>query len=452
MERLLMKNLIDWKLSSRRKPLFLEGVRHVGKTWLLQEFGRRFFTNVAYFDFEKSPHLKDLFESTKNVDRILQSLMMASCERIVPGETLVIFDEVHAAPKALGSLKYFSENAPDLHVACASSLACIPSSEPSSFPVGKVSFLHLHPMCFTEFLHANGDEELVRIIESVNALDPVPEEFFDLLLERLKAYFVTGGMPEAVLKWTRDRDVPAMENALSAILDDYEQDFTAHARRALSSKISGIWNSLPTQLSGENKKFTYQAVREGARAREYEAALDRLACSGLVRKVVRSTSPGLPMAAYDHASAFKAYPADVGILCRLSHLPPSVFAEGSRIFEASHGALLETYVLQTLAMQFEVPARYWSRNNPYCEVEFLIQRENDVLPIEATAGRGKAGRGLRKFNELFPDQVKLLVRFSLDNLNLDDNVLNIPLFMADQADRLIGLALKVRGQTGVVRQ
>ena len=448
MERLLMKKLIDWKLSSRRKPLFLEGVRHVGKTWILQEFGRRFFTNVAYFDFEKSPHLKDLFESTKNVDRILQSLMMASCERIVPGETLVIFDEVHTAPKALASLKYFCENAPDLHVACASSLACIPPSESSSFPVGKVSFLHLHPMCFTEFLHANGDEELVRFIESVNALDPVPEAFFDLLLERLKAYFVTGGMPEPVLKWTRDRDVPAMENALTGILDDYERDFTVHARRTLSSKISSIWNSLSRQLSGENKKFTYRAVKEGARAREYEAALDQLAGTGLMRKVVRSTSPGLPMAAYDNASAFKAYPVDVGILRKLSHIPTSVFAEGSRIFEESHGALLETFVLQTLSIQFEVPLRYWSRNNPYCEVEFLIQRENDIFPIEVAAERGKVGRGLRQFKELFPDQVKLRVRFSLDKLKLDDDVLNIPLFMADQADRLIGLALTVRGQTG----
>ena len=255
-------------------------------------------------------------------------------------------------------------------------------------------------------------------------------------------YYVTGGMPEPVLMWTEARDVSAMQEALSGIIGAYERDFAKHPNISEFPKISMIWKSIPSQLARENKKFIYKVVKEGARAREYEDALQWLVDARLVHKIYRSTAPGLPVAAYDDLSAFKIYLVDVGLLRRLAQLAPTAFGEGNRLFTEFKGALTENFVLQTLITQFEVVPRYWSQNNPPYEVDFLIQRENDIFPVEVKSEANTTSKSLKKFKELFPDQVKLRVRFSLDNLKLDDDVLNIPLFMADQADRLIGLALE----------
>lgn len=267
------------------------------------------------------------------------------------------------------------------------------------------------------------------------------ETFFHPLYEKLKMYYVTGGMPESVLMWTEARDVSAMQEALRGILDAYERDFASHPNVSEFPKISMIWKSIPSQLAKENKKFLYKAVKEGARARKYEDALQWLADARLVHKIYRSSAPGLPVAAYDDLSAFKIYLVDVGLLRRLAQLAPTAFGEGNRLFTEFKGALTENFVLQTLVTQFEVVPRYWTQSNPPHEVDFLIQRENDIFPVEVKSGSNTAGKSLRKFKEMFPDQVRLRVRFSLDNLKLDDDVLNIPLFMADQTDRLIGLAL-----------
>ena len=296
-------------------------------------------------------------------------------------------------------------------------------------------------MTFTEFLFANGDENLANYLESVDTLEPIPEAFFNPLQEKLKMYYVTGGMPESILMWTEARDVSAMQEALSGIIDAYERDFAKHPNVSEFPKLSMIWKSIPSQLAKENKKFLYKVVKPGARAREYEDALQWLVDARLVHKIYRSTAPGLPMSAYDDIAAFKIYMVDVGLLRRLAQLAPTAFGEGNRLFTEFKGALTENFVLQTLLTQFEVVPRYWSQNNPPYEVDFLIQRENDIIPIEVKSETNIAGKSLRKFKELFPDQVKLRVRFSLNNLKLDDDVLNIPLFMADYADRLIGLAL-----------
>lgn len=257
-------------------------------------------------------------------------------------------------------------------------------------------------------------------------------------------YYVTGGMPEPVLMWTEARDVSAMQEALSGIIGAYERDFAKHPNISEFPKISMIWKSIPSQLARENKKFIYKVVKEGARAREYEDALQWLVDARLVHKIYRSTAPGLPVAAYDDLSAFKIYLVDVGLLRRLAQLAPTAFGEGNRLFTEFKGALTENFVLQTLITQFEVVPRYWSQNNPPYEVDFLIQRENDIFPVEVKSEANTTSKTLKKFKELFPDQVKLRVRFSLDNLKLDDDMLNIPLFMADQTDRLIGLALERR--------
>ena len=437
-----MSKLLAWKNSPYRKPLILKGVRQVGKTWILKEFGKLYYKNIAYFNFDENKEYKQFFETTKNVERILQNLMLASGQKIEPENTLIIFDEVQDCPEVINSMKYFCENAPQYHVACAGSLLGITLAKPSSFPVGKVNFMQINPMNFTEFLLANGDENLAKYIEQIDKIEPIPDAFFNPLYEKLKMYYVTGGMPESVLMWAKARDVNAMQETLFEIITAYERDFAKHPNVSEFPKISMIWNSIPSQLARENKKFLYKVVKNGARAREYEDALQWLVSAQLVYKIYRNTAPNLPIAAYDDVSAFKIYLADVGLLRRLAQLSPTAFSEGNRLFTEFKGALTENYVLQALLTQFEVTPRYWSQTNPPYEVDFLIQRENDIFPIEVKSEANINSRSLKKFKELFPNQTKLRIRFSLNNLKLDDDMLNIPLFMADYTDKLIELALK----------
>ena len=444
MERLIMQKLLDWKNSKYRKPLILKGVRQVGKTWLLKEFAKGYYKNLAYFNFDEHPEYKQFFESTKDVNRILQNLMMASGEIIsidTPEDTLIVFDEIQECPNALNTLKYFCENTPHYHVACAGSLLGIAMSKPASFPVGKVDFLEIMPMTFSEFLIANGDVNLNNCMDTIDKIEPIPGAFFNPLYEKLKMYFVTGGMPESVRVWTQERDVELMQQVLSNILGAYERDFAKHPDPKDFPKISLIWKSIPSQLARENKKFIYKVVKEGARAREYEDALQWLCDANLTYKIYRSTAPGLPISAYDDLSAFKLYMIDVGLLRRLSLLAPSAFGEGNRLFTEFKGALSENYVLQALQNQFEAMPRYWTMDNPRYEVDFLIQRENDILPVEVKSESNVESRSLKKYKEKYGVKVKLRIRFSLNNLRLDDDLLNIPLFMADYADRLIGMAL-----------
>lgn len=441
MERLVLSKLLEWKNSEYRKPLLLKGVRGVGKTWLLKEFGNRYYQNTAYFNFEERLEYKQFFKTTKDVHRILDNLIMSSSQIIEKTHTLIIFDEIQGCPNVINSLKYFCENAPEYHLACAVSQDL--KTSPSAFPVGKVDFLQINPMTFTEFLMANNDLNLVNFMDSIDEITPIADAFFNPLYEKLKMYFVTGGMPIPVLMWTEKRDVAKIQSSQSKILKAYEADFKK-LKTCLAQKCSLIYKSIPTQLNGNNKKFTFKAVKEGARKREYEAALHYLENYQLVHKIYRCNKPKLPIAAFDDLSAFKIYLSDVGLLRRLSQLDPSAFIEGNRLFTEFKGALSENYVLQALVNQFEVTPRYWSQNNPPYEVDFLIQRANDIFPIEVKADTNTKATSLKKYKELFKEQTKLRVRFSLDNLRLDEDMLNIPLFLADKADKLIGLALKQR--------
>jgi predicted AAA+ superfamily ATPase len=441
LERLILDKLKLWKNSKHRKPLILKGVRQVGKTWALKEFGAREYKNAAYFNFDENQEYMQFFETTKDVNRILQNLIMASGQNIKPHDTLIIFDEIQECNKALNTLKYFCENTPEYHVACAGSLLGIALSKPASFPVGKVDFLDIQPMTFTEFLAANGDGNLAEYLRSIDSIAPIPEAFYNPLYEKLKMYFVTGGMPEAVRVWTEDRDVNLVQQVLSNILDAYERDFAKHTEPKDYPKLSLIWKSLPSQLSRENKKFLYRVVKDGARAREYEDALQWLSDAALVSKIYRSTGPGLPINAYDDLSAFKLYLVDVGLLRRLALLSPTAFGEGNRLFTEFKGALSENYVLQSLQGQFEGLPRYWATDNPRYEVDFIIQRDNDIIPVEVKSEGNIDSISLRKYKEKYGDKVKLRVRFSMQNLKMDGDLLNIPLFAADQTDRIIGLAM-----------
>ena len=441
MERFILEDLKKWKESKGRKPLILRGARQVGKTWILKEFGRRYYDNFAYFNFDENAEYKQFFETTKNVERILQNLTMASGQKINGDRTLIIFDEIQECSNALNSLKYFYETAPQYHVACAGSLLGIALSKPAGFPVGKIDFIDMYPMTFSEFLTAFGDENYVEYMRSVSTIENIPDAFFNPLAEKLKMYFITGGMPEVVYSWVNDRDVEAVQRNLSNILGAYERDFGKHPASSTIPKISLIWKSIPSQLAKENKKFLYNTIKEGARAREYEDALQWLVDAGLVRKIYRCNQPRLPLSTYDDIGAFKIYLGDVGLLRKVSYLYPSAITEGNRLFTEFKGALTENYILQALEKQFEVPLRYWALDKPRYEVDFLIQRENDIIPVEVKSDMNIDSKSLKKYAEIYPGSAKIRVRFSMRNLRLDGNILNIPLFMADFADKLIGLPL-----------
>lgn len=437
MERLILNELLKWKESKRRKPLILRGARQVGKTWVLQEFGKRYFSDCLYVNFERQEEYKQFFQTTKDVHRIMQNLSMASGKKITT-DTLIIFDEIQACEEALNTLKYFCEDAPEYYVVSAGSLLGLKLSQ--GFPVGKVDFLEMGSMTFEEFLLANGDENLYEYLNSIDNIEAIPEAFFNPLVEKLKMYFVTGGMPEAVLVWTQDRDIMAADNVMADILLSYESDFGKHADKFDVNKIGLIWDSLPSQLAKENKKFLYSAVKEGARAREYENAVNWLYSADMVRKVYRISKPGLPLSAYDDLSAFKIYMGDVGLLRKHSHLATSAFTENNRLFTEFKGALTENYVLQCISRQFEGKPRYWA--NTQYEVDFIVQRENDIIPLEVKAGENVKATSIKNYYKLYEQETPVIIRLSLRNLSLDDNVLNVPLFLAGKLNKLIGIAFK----------
>lgn len=437
MERSILNDLLKWKNAKRRKPLILRGARQVGKTWVLQEFGKRYFSGCLYVNFERQEEYKQFFQTTKDVHRIMQNLSMASGKKITT-DTLIIFDEIQACEEALNTLKYFCEDAPEYYVASAGSLLGLKLSQ--GFPVGKVDFLEMGSLTFEEFLLANGDGNLYEYLNSIEQIEAIPEAFFNPLIEKLKMHFVTGGMPEAVLVWTEDRDIAAADDVLADILLSYESDFGKHAEKFDVHKIQLIWDSLPSQLAKENKKFLYSAVKEGARAREYENAVNWLNSADVVKKIYRLSKPGLPLSAYDDLTAFKIYMGDVGLLRKHSHLATSAFAENNRLFTEFKGALTENYVLQSIVRSFEGKPRYWA-NGQY-EVDFVIQRENDVIPVEVKAGENVKATSIKNYYKLYEAETPLIVRLSLRNLALAGNVLNVPLFLADKLDKLIGIVLK----------
>lgn len=437
MERNITRDLLAWKESGRRKPLVLRGARQVGKTWILEEFGKTFPDGYLKINFDKQPEFAQFFQSTKDVHRILKNLAMASGKRITK-DTLIFFDEIQACEEALNSLKYFKEDAPDYCVASAGSLLGLQTT--GGFPVGQVDFLRMGPMTFTEFLQADGAAHFAEYLASIDEIEPIPDAFFGPLSERLQHYFVTGGMPESVKVWTEDRDPDAVDRVLSDILTSYESDFGKHASKDDVPKIRYIWESLPSQLSKENKKFLYSVVKPGARAREYENALNWLRDADIINKVYRLRKPGLPLSAYDDLGAFKIYAVDVGILRRLANLPANAFAGKNRLFTEFKGALTENFVLQSLLRGFETYPRYWAEA-PY-EVDFVIQRGLDVIPVEAKAGENVRATSIKKYGREYAAETPLLVRLSLKNLSFDGNILNVPLFMIDQLDKVIGIALK----------
>lgn len=432
-QRHISGRLVNWKDKPSRKPLILQGVRQVGKTWLLKHFGSAYFEDTAYFNFEKQKELAQFFSTTRDPDRIIDNLALVHGKAILPQKTLIIFDEIQECNDALNSLKYFCEERPDYAIACAGSLLGVAMSRGSSFPVGKVDFLQLHPVTFSEFL-ASAAPELYSYLEQLDKVEPIPDIFFNPLCEQLKKYFISGGMPEAVVKLLDESDIAGTQDVLQSIINAYLLDFSKHVENKDIPRINFIWNSLPSQLAKENKKFIYQAIRPGARAREYEEALLWLINAGLAIRVNCSTRPFIPLAAYDDLTAFKIYLPDVGVLRRLSLLDPVAITEGNRLFTEFKGSLTENFVLSGLLSQFEVVPRYWRSGNT-AEVDFLIQHENTIIPVEVKSDENVRSKSLAFYRKEY--HPPLSIRFSLRNLKLDNGLINIPLFMVDYTGKLI---------------
>ncbi len=427
-----MNDLMAWKQSGRRKPLVLRGARQVGKTWILEEFGKTFPGGYVKINFDREPEYAQFFRTTKDVRRILQNLSLAT-GKAINTDTLIIFDEIQSCGEALNSLKYFREDAPEYCIASAGSLLGLQLSD--GFPVGQVDFMEMGPMTFTEFLLADGSENYARYLSSVSDPEPIPDAFFSPLTEKLKQYFITGGMPESVSVWTESRDPAEVERVLTNIVLSYESDFGKHVPIEDVPKVRYIWQSLPSQLARENKKFMYSVVKPGARAREYENALNWLNDADIIRKVFRITKPGLPLSAYDDLSAFKVYAVDVGILRRLSRLSATAFGEQMRLFTEFKGALTENFVHQSLLRSFDIPPRYWAET-PH-EVDFIIQCENSVIPVEVKAGEAVKAASIKQYIKDYDEETPLAVRLSMKNLSYDGKILNVPLFMIDELKRLI---------------
>lgn len=431
MKRFIMKKLIDWKNSKDRKPLILKGARQVGKTYILKEFGENNYDNVAYFNFDHDDGLENLFLNTKDPKRIIEQLSLVIGKKISPESTLIIFDEIQECPNALNSLKYFCEEAPSYHVVCAGSLLGIRLSK-TSFPVGKVDFLNLYPMTFSEFLIADGSSNLVTVMEETKEIKEIPEVFVKQLIEKLKVYYIVGGMPEVVYSWVNDKDIEKVNQIQKNILDSYEHDFSKHVDASDANKISLIWNGIPSQLARENKKFVYQVIKDGARAREYEGTLNWLNDANLISKCYLVNKCAFPLKAYNDLSAYKIYMNDVGLLRRMSGLDSSIILEGNKLLEEFKGAFTENYVANVLKYLLDDTPNYYTFDRN--EIDFVIQRKNKIIPIEVKSDKSTNHNSLTKYNANNDNEISF--RFSLNNLSKNGKIVNIPLYLIEYIDNL----------------
>lgn len=424
MQRTLMDELVAWKDSERRKPLILNGARQVGKTWLLKEFGRLHFEDVAYVSLDGDALARSFFDSGFDISRIVASLSLELNMDIEPGKTFIILDEVQACPKAITSLKYFCENAPEYAVAAAGSLLGISATEGSGFPVGKVNILDLRPLSFTEFLKATGNEGFAGLIASGETT--MINSFSGRIIGLLKQYYVVGGMPEAVNAFVADKDVRVVRAVQQEILDGYVNDFAKHIPSRLLARTMLAWESIPRHLAHENRRFVFGQVRRGSRAADFEESLVWLEQAGLIHKVRRASKPGIPLSAYCDTGGFKVFMVDLGLLGAMNGLPPEAVISGNRVFTEFKGALTEQYVCQQLVSEFGLTPYYWSAANSSGEIDFLVQDGDGVFAIEVKAEENLRAKSLRAFKAAHPEVAA--VRFSLSGFREQEWMRNVPLY------------------------
>ena len=432
-ERKLMADLAVWKQARSRKPLILRGVRQCGKTWLLQEFGKRCFQNTAYFNFERNERLHSVFEKNMDPSRILMELALLARTKIDPKTTLIVFDEVQASPRALNSLKYFCEEKPQYAVVAAGSLPGIALSAQSGFPVGKVNFLELYPCSFDEYLAA-ADPQLAEYADSIQQAEPLSAAVADEFEKHLRLYLVLGGMPEVLNTFIAGQDIAAAEQIQDEIIHSYELDFSKHAPTPDIAKLFLLWKSIPLQLARENAKFVYGEVKTGARARDLEDALRWLLEAGLVNKINRIEKPSIPLAAYEDRKSFKLYLADTGLLRRIADIPAESIIMDQDIFREYRGRLAENYVQQQLAAIGKKNLFYWTSGNT-AEVDFIMQENTRIVPIEVKSGLNVRARSMKIYREKYHPESAL--RFSMQNLRIDNGLINIPLYLLSRYAKLL---------------
>lgn len=437
MIRIIQKDLVAWAENPNRLPLILQGARQVGKTYLMNWLGKTHFEKFVYFNFDERPELSEFFRMNKDVNRIIESLSLIGNEKI-DQDTLVIFDEIQECPEALNSLKYFAEKKPELAIICAGSLLGILLHSGYSFPVGKVAFLNVYPMTFREVLPYWNPTAAAYLNRDLK-IEMIPDYFFNDLLDAYKKYVVTGGLPAVINEHERSKSFHKIDETLQNLILSYVGDFSKHPITSDIAKITQVFESIPSQLAKENKKFVYSLVRSGARAREYEDAIEWLVKTGLVHRVRLISKPNLPLSAYEDPHAFKLYSFDVGVLRKMSQLSPTAYTEGNRLLTEFKGAISENYVLQSLLTQYTTAVHYWTSGNT-AEVDFTLQHENLIIPIEVKSDENIRGRSLTLYTQKYAPEIR--IRYSLKNLQWNDGMLNIPIFLADYTKELIANVLK----------
>ena len=423
MERQLLGELVAWKNKNNRKPLIIQGARQVGKTWIMKEFGKRCFKHTVYINFDNNQRMKNVFEQDYDIKRIISALKIEHGSAFEAEDTLLIFDEVQEVPKALSSLKYFCEEASQYAIVAAGSLLGIALHQGTSFPVGKVEFMHLYPLNFREFLMAMGEQQLADLLW--NQDETLINAFSGKYTDYLRKYYYVGGMPEAVQCFADTDDYFAVRDIQNGLLKYYEEDFSKHAPKEVVPRIQMVWNSIPGQLAKENRKFIYGMLREGARAKEFELAIQWLLDCGLIHKSYRVTKPDMPLIAYAEMNSFKMFLSDVGLLAAKGSIPAKVLLEGTRIFEEFKGALTEQFVAQELA-SLGKELYYYSTEASSGEIDFLIQQSMYCIPIEVKAEENLRARSLRAFCDKYKPEIAL--RSSMANFREQDWMKNVPLY------------------------
>jgi len=424
MKRTKLTDLIAWKNSTSRKPLIIRGARQVGKTWLMKEFGNTQYDQTVYVNFEKNKRLKALFTDDFDIKRVIVALQAESGLTIHAENTLLIFDEIQAVPEAITALKYFQEDAAEYHILAAGSLLGVALHSGISFPVGKVVFMDLYPLTFLEFLEAIGESALLEILHSADW--KLITAYKSKYIERLRQYYYVGGMPEAVLKFSENNNFKEVREIQKQILDAYEHDFSKHAPSEIVPRIRMIWNSIPGQLAKENRKFIYGIIKEGSRAKDYESALSWLIDCGQVHKVCRVTKPAIPLKAYEDRSAFKMFLVDIGLLTAMGDVDAKTLLEGSTIFTEFKGSLTEQYVYQQLNNTNEYVIYYWSAERSTSEIDFLVQYNGLIVPIEVKAEENLQAKSLKVYLEKFSPTVS--IRTSMSDFRKQDWLINLPLY------------------------